>query len=76
MLRVGQRSAIHGTNVSTIRNAPKTTALSNPMCKPEIANRCARLLARRSCSASWLMALRSPVVIAVANPPISPGKIR
>ena len=73
MLRVGHLSATHGTSANIARSAPNTTALSSPICSPEIAKRCARLLARRSRNASWLIALRSPVVIAVANPPMSPG---
>ncbi|EAR51522.1 hypothetical protein OG2516_01346 [Oceanicola granulosus HTCC2516] len=42
------------------------------MCSPEIASRCARLVARSSASVSCPIAERSPVTIAAAKAPVSP----
>ena len=73
ILRVGSRNASHGQSANPNRKAVKTTPANNPMCRPEIASKCAVFDTRSASSAARSMPERSPVITATANPPTSPG---
>ena len=67
------RNAKYGNSANAYLNKAKTNPESIPMCKPEIANKWARLDARKLTRMSGSMSDRSPVMIAAAKAPFCPS---
>lgn len=68
-------TAIMGCRARTARTIKNTSPATRPICNPEMASKCARPASRMASTVTSGIAFLSPVISAVANMPVSPGRL-